>query len=79
MEWRVDTGARIWASAAVADGTVFVGNDAGVVYAIDRAAGTVRWCYRVRDAVVAPAAVTYSTVYVADRGGAIYGLSKDPD
>jgi len=41
--WRVDAGEAVGASATVTDETVFVGSEAGDLYALDRETGETRW------------------------------------
>lgn len=43
LAWRFDTGSEILASPIVADGTVFVANRAGYLYAVDAASGQQLW------------------------------------
>ncbi len=43
LAWRFDTGSEILASPVVADGTVFVANRGGYLYAVDAASGQQRW------------------------------------
>src|SRR5687767_7887388 len=44
--WTFDAGASIESSAAIADGTVFVGSAAGELVALDLQSGAVRWRYK---------------------------------
>jgi outer membrane protein assembly factor BamB len=41
--WRVETGGQISSSPTVADGTLYIGNNTGQLYAIDTTSGHVRW------------------------------------
>ncbi len=41
--WRVETGSQISASPTIIDGTLFIGNNDGTLYAIDAAGGQVLW------------------------------------
>ncbi|MBV8530191.1 MAG: PQQ-binding-like beta-propeller repeat protein [Candidatus Eremiobacteraeota bacterium] len=41
--WRIETGGQISASPTVIDGTLYIGNNAGSLYAIDAASGQILW------------------------------------
>jgi outer membrane protein assembly factor BamB len=41
--WRIETGGQISASPSIVDGTVYIGNNDGTLYAIDAASGAVLW------------------------------------
>lgn len=43
LAWRFDTGSEILSSPIIADGTVYIANRAGFLYAVDAASGQQRW------------------------------------
>lgn len=46
--WQVRTSGSFSSSPSVVDGIVYIGNNKGVLYAIDAASGRVRWTYRAK-------------------------------
>jgi len=54
--------------------TVFVGTDAGTLYAINAATGAVRWRAALGSAIVQQPALTQSTLYVTTSGGRLVTL-----
>ena len=48
-KWYVETGSPVSSSPSVADGTVYVGANDGIFYAVDAESGTVRWTFKVDD------------------------------
>src|SRR5215213_6931544 len=55
--WTFNAGDVIESSAAIADGTVFVGSAAGELVALDLQTGAVRWRYRAGEIAESSAAV----------------------
>ena len=76
VRWAYTTGIHISSGPAVAGGTVYVGSDAGMVYALDAATGHLHWTFSTGgDIITSPAvAVAGSTVYIATVGGQVYAL-----
>ncbi|MEF8826433.1 MAG: PQQ-binding-like beta-propeller repeat protein, partial [Halapricum sp.] len=69
------TWAEVRASPAVANDTVYVGNDLGKVYALDASDGSKRWTVDVDgDAVRSAPVVADGTVYVVDTAGHLYAI-----
>ncbi len=73
--WTFDTGDKV-SSAAVVDGTVYVGSLDGNVYALDAADGTERWTYGADGAVRASPAVVDDAVIVGDAERTVYALTE---
>lgn len=46
VSWRLETHGAFSSSPAIADATVYIGNNAGLLYAIDVRTGRPRWIYR---------------------------------
>ena len=73
--WSLDTGAPVWAGLErdARSGLLFVGNDDGVLHAIDRD-GKLRWKFDTGKAIRAQPAVIGKNVYVASDSGYLYKL-----
>ena len=71
-EARPDSG--IFSSPTVADGTVYVGSNDGLVYGLRAADGTVRWTVSTRGDVTASPAVVDGTVFIGSLDGGVYAI-----
>jgi outer membrane protein assembly factor BamB len=65
--WRVETGGQISASPTVTDGTLYVGNNDGSLYAIDVASGQVLWKAHVTNPLMSDPLV-YGDVVIVGEG-----------
>jgi outer membrane protein assembly factor BamB len=76
--WSVETGAPVWAGIErdAGNGWLFVGNEQGVLHAIDRA-GNVRWKFPTEKPIRAQPRVIGGHVYVASDSGYLYKLDRD--
>jgi outer membrane protein assembly factor BamB len=76
--WRVPLGQASRSSPIVGpDGTVFVGNDNGVVFAIDGSTGSQRWQAAVEGTVAsAPALTRDGTLLVSSLNGTLYAIDS---
>lgn len=72
--WRFETGG-VRSAPAVVDGTIYVGDLEGVLYALDGATGTERWRFEVGGYVNAPAVVD-GIVITSGGGGVLYGIDS---
>src|SRR5687767_11350041 len=72
--WTFDAKEAIESSAAVADGTVYVGTAAGELVALDLQTGAVRWRYRTGEIGESSAAVANGVVYVGDLTGMFHAV-----
>jgi eukaryotic-like serine/threonine-protein kinase len=74
-QWSFDTGASVWAGIErdSASGLIYVGNDAGTVYALDEN-GKASWTFATGEAIKARPAVVGDAVYVASDTGFLYKL-----
>jgi outer membrane protein assembly factor BamB len=61
----VATGAYVYSSPAIADGTVYIGSYAGRFMAIDLASGRVRWSFDAGGRISGSATVVGRVVYTA--------------
>ena len=77
VRWTFDTGAAVWAGIErdAASGLLFVGNDAGTLYALD-AQGAQRWKFATGKPVKARPAVVGDALYLASDSGFLYKLDK---
>jgi outer membrane protein assembly factor BamB len=75
--WRFATGAEVFSSPTVADGVVYVGNLAGVLFAVDAGTGAERWRVALGGGVYASPAVAGGSVYVGSLDGALYAIGGE--
>jgi len=75
--WSADTGAPVWAGLErdAATGMLYVGNEQGVLHAIDRG-GKVRWKLDTGKPIRAQPRVIGESVYVASDSGFLYKLDR---
>lgn len=73
--WTFETDGAVRSSAAVVDGTVYVGSDDGTLYAIEAAAGEVAWAYQTDGPIRSSPAVLGRTVYVGSDDGYLHAVS----
>lgn len=74
--WILETGAPVRSTPAVAEGLVFVANEAGLVVAAELATGHERWRTELNSAVSSALAVTGDLILAADRGGRLSALAR---
>jgi eukaryotic-like serine/threonine-protein kinase len=67
--WTVETHGAISASPSVVDGVLYLGNNAGALYAIDVTSGRVRWTYQVKNPFMSDPLV-YKGVVIVGEGNA---------
>src|SRR5205823_2143420 len=71
--WTYEAGDSIESSAAIADGTVYVGSQSSDLLAIDLKTGKLRWKYRAQDGIgESSPAVHDGIVYVGDLSGVFH-------
>ena len=51
LQWRVQTGGMVQSSAALHDGTLYIGSGDGLLYALDARTGAHRWQFRTGRAI----------------------------
>jgi outer membrane protein assembly factor BamB len=73
-EWRVDLGQGVNSSAAVVDGTVYVGSDDTNLYALSPSDGSTQWSFETGDRVTSSPSVVDGTVYVGSNDGLVYAV-----
>lgn len=74
IQWRVTTEGDVISSPVAADGVVFVGSGDGLLRALDRRTGTLRWSYDAGSPVTSSPAVAHGIVYVGTRDGAFHAV-----
>src|SRR5262249_39843941 len=72
--WKFKTGGPVVSSATVAGGCVYIGSDAGYVYAVGLADGGERRSFKAGDAVEATPLVEGGAVFVGAADGFLYAL-----
>src|SRR5918994_3908787 len=75
--WTFDAKEAIESSAAIADGTVYVGTAAGELVALDFQSGAVRWRYRTGEIGESSAAVANGVVYIGDLTGTFHAVDAN--
>ena len=75
--WTYEAGEAIESSAAIADGTVFVGTQKGELIALDLGSGAVRWKYNAAKEGIGESSpgVSNGVVYVGDLSGVLHAVS----
>lgn len=76
IRWRFETGTAVRSSAALRDGTLYVGSSDRRLYAIDADAGTERWHFEADAPVTSSPAVDDERVLFTDRAGVVYAVSR---
>lgn len=74
--WTVEVGESVESSAAIVDGTVYVGAQPGVLVALDLQSGRKRWTYTASDLGIGESspAVAGGVVYVGDLAGVLHAV-----
>lgn len=65
--WRIETGAQISASPTLIDGTLYLGNNNGTLYAIEAGTGRIIWKAHVRNPLMS-APLVYGDVVIVGEG-----------
>ena len=76
VQWTYQAGESVESSAAIVNGTVFVGSQPGVLIALDLVSGKPKWEYKVSEAGLAESspAVARDLVLVGDLGGVLHAV-----
>jgi len=73
--WTYEAGESIESSAAIADGTVYVGSQSADLLAIDLKTGKLRWKYRAKEGIgESSPAVHDGVVYIGDLSGLLHAI-----
>ena len=72
--WVFQTGDMIESTAAVVDGTVYLGASNGILYAIDAQTGKSTWDYEATDSIKSSPSVKDGIIYFGDSGGIFHAV-----
>ena len=72
--WTFDAGSGVESSAAISDGTVYVGSTAGELIALDLQTGAVRWRYKTGEIGESSPAAANGVVYIGDLTGVFHAV-----
>jgi outer membrane protein assembly factor BamB len=75
--WTYRAGASLWASPIVHGDTVYAGDDAGVLHAVDVHTGAARWQHKAGAAIYGAVDVAADGVYLASDDGVLVKLASD--
>ena len=74
LAWTFAAGKPIKAGAAIAGGRVFVGDDDGIVHAVEFATGKELWKFKTEASIEATPLVLHEVVYLGSSDGFVYAL-----
>ncbi len=74
LQWRVQTGGMVQSSAALHEGTLYIGSGDGLLYALDARTGAQRWRFRTGRAISSTPAVADGLVFVGSRDNAFWAV-----
>jgi eukaryotic-like serine/threonine-protein kinase len=74
VKWTFATGAAVTSSAAVVDGTVYIGSDDHYLYALVESSGKLRWKFKTGDRVSSSPAVSGGMVFFGSYDGNLYAI-----
>ena len=77
VRWRVNLGAPPGASATIADGVVYIGTEAGRLFALNAADGAQQWRTELTiDPIYAAPTILGDFLYLGDDGGKLFAVSR---
>jgi len=74
--WQFEANGGISSSAAVVDGTVYVGDDRGNLYALTVEDGSEQWCFEAGGQIASSPAVVGETIYVGSSDNYVYAIDR---
>ena len=74
LQWRVQTGGMVQSSAALHEGTLYIGSGDGRLYALDSRTGAQRWQFRTGRAISSTPAVADGLVFVGSRDNTVWAV-----
>jgi outer membrane protein assembly factor BamB len=74
--WRIETDAPIFTRPTLDGDTLFAAGEDGILRAIDKASGEIRWTYSARAAIGSTPGHDDTRVYVISRDGIVHGIDK---
>jgi len=75
VRWTLQCGESVTSSAAIVDGTVYVGSEDGLLVAVDLRTGKVRWKFKTEEAIRSSPTVYHGGVYFGDSKGVMYAVN----
>ena len=72
--WAFETGDMIESTAAVVDGTAYLGVSNGILYAIDTQSGKSTWKYEATDSIKSSPSIKDGIIYFGDSGGIFHAV-----
>lgn len=76
IAWTFEAGSAISGDAGVYDGTVYVGTDDGIFFAVSLADGVERWRFEAEDVIESEPALTDDAVFLGANDGQFYALDR---
>lgn len=77
LKWTFDAEEMVSAEAAIAHDRVYVGNEYGVLFAIDSGTGKEVWRFATEDSITAAPAVSEAALFLPSNDGKLYALDLD--
>ncbi|MGW5682206.1 serine/threonine-protein kinase [Nonomuraea sp. NPDC003754] len=74
QQWAFSTGGRVRSSPTIADGVVYIGDEANKLYAVDATTGRERWSFATGGSVHSSPAVAGGMVYVGSYDHKLYAV-----
>jgi len=74
VKWRFHAGGKFFSSPTVSNGTVYIGNTDGKLYAVRASDGSQIWSFKTGGAVNSTPALSKGVVIVSSRDGNVYGV-----
>ena len=74
VRWEFHTDGQVLSSPAVTGDTVYVGSSDHLLYALDRAAGTLKWKFKTESRITSSPAVSAGVVYFGSFDGTFYAV-----
>lgn len=75
--WQFKADSAVYSSPLPAGDSLYIGTDAGKLYALDRQSGKPRWTFEAAAPIRSSAASDGERIYVGDRTGGLYALDAD--
>ena len=72
--WILETGAPIWGTPAISDGTIYFGSDDGNLYAVDAQNCVLKWKFLTQGFVRSQPAISGGMIYFASDDGYLYAV-----
>lgn len=74
LVWTFSAGKAVKGAAAIVDGQVYFGDDAGVIHALELDTGKARWTFKTQGAIEATPLVLDGTVFVGSSDAHLYAI-----